>query len=88
MAHLSYVHSGLIASPAHTLIFAVAGTHATAQWLNRAALDLSLAEYRKTSLRQLLAHSNPHRVAAVAAVFRQANGRHIAAFIAGVKHHG
>lgn len=88
MAHLSHVHSGLIVSHAHTLIFAVAGTHAAAQWLNHATPDLSLAEYRETSLRELLARAEARNIAAVVAVFRQAYGQRIAAFIAGVKHHG
>lgn len=88
MAHLSLVHSGLIASPAHTLVFAVAGRHAAAQWLSRAAPDLSLAEYRETRLRQLLANADPHNIMAVTAVFRQAYAQCIAAFIAGGNHHG
>lgn len=88
MARLSHVHSGLIASPVHTLVFAVAGTHAAARWLNRTALDLSLAEYRETCLRQLLANADPHNIMAVTAVFRQAYAQRIAAFIAGGNHHG
>lgn len=88
MAHLSLVHSGLIASPAHTLVFAVAGTRAAAQWLNRTAPDVSLADYRETRLHKLLANADPHNVAAVVAVFRQAYAQRIAAFIAGGNHHG
>ncbi|WP_182835673.1 hypothetical protein [Bordetella avium] len=88
MAHLSLVHSGLIASPAHTLVFAVAGTHSAAQWLACTAPELSLAEYRETCLRQLLVNADPHNIMAVTAVFRQAYAQRIAAFIAGGNHHG
>lgn len=88
MAHLSHVHSGLIAPHAHTLIFAVAGGHAAARWLDHFAPALSLAEFREAHLRRLLAHVDPFNVAAAMAVFRQAYGRRIAAFIAGGKRHG
>lgn len=88
MARLSHVHSGLIASPAHTLIFAVAGTRAASQWLDRTAPDLSLAEYRETRLNQLMARVYPFNVAAAMGVFRQAYAQRIAAFIAGGKRHG
>lgn len=92
MAHLSHVHSGLIASPAHTLAFAVAGEHAAAQWLDHLAPPLSLAEFREARLHHLLAHVDPYNVAAAVAVavavFRQAYAQRIAAFISGGKRHG
>ncbi|WOB74095.1 hypothetical protein [Achromobacter xylosoxidans] len=88
MAHLSHVHSGLIASPAHTLVFAVAGTQAAAQWLGHVAPALSLAEFCETHLHQLLTYVEPNNVAAAMAVFRQAYARRIAEFIAGGKRHG
>lgn len=88
MASLSHVHSGLIASPAHTLVSAVAGTQAAAQGLNSVAPALSLAEFCETHLRQLLTHVDPNNAASAMAVLRQAYAGRIAVFIAGGKRHG
>jgi len=88
MASLSHVHLGRTASPAHTLVFANAGAHAAAQWLNSAAPSLSLAAFRESSLHHLLAHATPGNVAAAMAVFRQAYARRVATFIAGDKRRG
>ncbi|MFY4258649.1 hypothetical protein ACOTCG_13705 [Achromobacter xylosoxidans] len=88
MAHLSHVRSGPIAFPAHTLVFAVAGAQAAAQWLDSVAPALSLAEFCETHLRQLLTHVDPNNAAAAMAVFRQAYAGRIAVFIAGGKRHG
>lgn len=88
MAHLSHVHSGLIASHAHTLIFAVAGAHAAAQWFASTTPSLSLAAFREAHLRHQLASASPHNAAAAIAVYRQAYARRVAAFIAGGKRHG